>query len=44
MSYLILLGAMALFCFGCWLFYEAMTVADITLDELFKDENDNDYL
>ena len=44
MSYLILLGALTLFCFGGWLFYEAITVADITLDELFKNEDDNDYL
>ncbi len=40
MSYLILIGAMVLFCFGCWLFYEAMTVADITLDELNSKEDD----
>ncbi len=44
MQYLILFGAMILFCFGCYLFYEAMTISDIYLDELFKDENDNDYL
>jgi hypothetical protein len=40
MSYLILIGAMVLFCFGCWLFYEAMTISDIYLDELNSKEDD----
>ena len=43
MQYLILSGAMGLFMVGCYLFYEAMTGVDITLDELFRDEDEGDW-